>query len=131
MSHRLLEEFAQALIEEARDGSIRQALHIVNSTIKSPGYSDLTSVFAALSDTQREAVKELVYTTVDYVLHNALYTLEYSNIARLRLQQGEEVVEDIRKVLAGDLQGYLFYWVPKYSKEPWSIAVRTTPWEDD
>lgn len=132
MTHKLLEEFAQALIDKARDSAITETMWIIDGTKNSKRtYPEIVTALSTLSDEQREAVKELIYTTVDSVLHNVLYTLEYSNIATLRLQQGEEVVEDIRKVLAGDLQGYLFYWVPKYSKQPWSIDVRTAPWEDD
>ena len=59
---------------------------------------------------------------LDGTIHDLLYLLEDGKLedskwVRLRLESEDTVLEDIRQAERGDLQGYIFIWAEKYSKE--------------
>jgi hypothetical protein len=70
-----------------------------------------------MSPEQIEMIKKLAAQWVDGTIHDFLYVLEYSKWIKLRLEREDTVLEDIRQAERGDLQGYIFIWAEKYSKE--------------
>lgn len=77
-------------------------------------------LFSSMEEKEREAVKELIYEVVDMVLHNLLVVFEDSDFAKISLSKNGETIEDIRRILPGELQGYIFEWAEKFSKQPLS-----------
>ena len=124
MTHKLVEEFGQKLIEASRDNAIGASIRILDSRTQIPLYRDMALALSTLNSTQREAVRELIYNTVDGTLHDVLLFFEGSDHAVIRLESEDEVIDDIRKHLAGDFQGYAFMWAAKYSKQPFSLLVK-------
>ena len=124
MTHKLSEEFGQRLIEAARDTPIRASINILDSTTRIPLYRDMALALSTLNSIQQEAVKELIYMTVDSTLHETLLFFEGSDHVIICLQSEDEVIDDIRKLLDGDFQGYAFIWAAKYSQQPFSMLVK-------
>lgn len=70
-----------------------------------------------MSPAQIEMVKEMATRWIDGTLHDLLFLLENADWVHLRLEDAGVELEDIRQVERGDLQGYIFIWAEKYSKE--------------
>jgi hypothetical protein len=84
---------------------------------KAPASSKYKKELDGLSPAQMEMIKELAVQWVDGTLHYLLYELEDSKWIKLRLESEDTVLEDIRQAAWEDLQGYIFAWAEKYSKE--------------
>lgn len=112
----LFQEFGKRFIGHARDYSINSSLWYVDGHEKFPERQ--LQVFADMTEEQREAVRRLVYITVDTALHNLLYLFEDGEISKIRLEKDGVVIDDIREVELGALQGYIFIWGEEFSKHP-------------
>ncbi len=116
----LFEAFGKQLIERVRDSQI----HFIDMFLdqQAPSSSKYKDKLDAMSPDQIEMIKVLATQWVDGTIHNLLYLLEdgrleNSRLVKLHLESKDTVLEDIRRAARGDLQGYIFIWAEKYSKE--------------
>ena len=116
----LFEAFGKQLIERVRDNQI----HFIDGFLEqqAPSSSKYKNELDAMSPEQIEMIKALAAQWVDGTIHDLLYLLEDGKLedskwVRLRLESEDTVLEDIRQAERGDLQGYIFIWAEKYSKE--------------
>jgi hypothetical protein len=80
-------------------------------------WEEFEPILQSLTEDQRNILAELGRFYIDGVLHDLLLLLETTEWIKVRLEMDEEIVEDIRRVAKGDLQGCIFIWAEKYSKE--------------
>jgi hypothetical protein len=109
----LFEKFGKQLIEWVRDNQIDFMDALLEQ--KAPLSDKYKDVLDTLSPAQIEMIKEIVMLSVDGTLHDFLYMLEDADWIKLRLENSDIVLEDIRQAARGDLQGYIFIWAEKYS----------------
>ena len=119
MNHlQLLEQFAEEFIETGRDYSIDIALSIVDGRSKLDDHKQIIEVFAHLDEHQKEMLRRFVYIVVDSVIHNVLLMFEDSEVSTVRLCSEDQTIDDMRKIVAGALQGYTFAWAERFSQRP-------------
>jgi hypothetical protein len=117
MNNTALEKFGQLLIQMVRDNVIRQWDRLLDRKTIIPRFKKFEPVLEALNEQQVEMLRELGPYYIDNTLHDFLFMLEGSKWIKLRLETDEQIVEDIRTLTQGDLQGYIFIWAEKYSEE--------------
>ncbi len=120
MSNSLLDLLGKQIIDEARDNPILMALSIINAKNQREYNKEKGELFSNMEETEREMVKKLIYEVVDMVLHNLLLTFENSDFATINLSKDGKTIKDIRNATSGGLQGYIFEWAEKFSKQPLS-----------
>jgi hypothetical protein len=115
--HPSLELVGRLLMEQVRDPAIRD----MDRLLDRPGASLLAAkvkpLLAALDPDQVAVVRRLIPVVVDATLHHLLWTLEQWPEVHLGVTLPVEAVSDVRQVALGDLQGYLYDWIPRFSQE--------------
>lgn len=117
MHSKAFEEFGRLLIEYGRDLAIMNSDMVVEGMSRAPARQPINTVIATLDETQRALLRDLVPEITDTVLHYVLLMFEEYDWIKVSLHTEDETVTDIRDVAAGDLQGYVSIWAPKYSKQ--------------
>jgi hypothetical protein len=79
----------------------------------------VTEIISSLDDQVIAVVRRLIPIIVDATLHHLLWTLEQWPNVRVAIATDSGSVDDIRTVTLGELQGYLYNWIPRFSKEPY------------
>ncbi len=74
-------------------------------------------MLASFDSQQLDVVHRLIPDIVDTTLDQLLYTFEQYDWVAIALQTEDGVVPDIRQIALGDLQGYLYSWIPKFSQQ--------------
>lgn len=115
MSEPVLDAFGQAFIEQSRDPSIVQWDHTVTGQMKGAYSQRMYERLKSLDSEQMEAVRTMIPGLVDLVLHNVLWMLERAEAIHIGIDTDAGLIPDIREVALGDLQGYLYDWIPRFS----------------
>ena len=80
-------------------------------------------LLAALDPDQVAVVRRLIPVVVDATSHHLLWTLEQWPEVHLGVTLPVEAVSDVRQVALGDLQGYLYDWIPCFSQEAHDLTT--------
>jgi hypothetical protein len=77
-------------------------------------------------------MRRLIPLMVDTTLRHLLWMLEQWPELHLGVTLPTEAVSDVRHVALGELQGYLYYWIPRLSHEAHDLTVldQDTPYPD-
>jgi hypothetical protein len=114
-----LEFFGRLLMEHVRDRSIGDSDRLLDRRSNSMIARRATEIISSLDDQDIAVVRRLIPIIVDATLHHLLWTLEQWPNARVAIATDSGSVDDIRTVTLGELQGYLYNWIPRFSKEPY------------
>jgi hypothetical protein len=114
---RLLDAFGRLLMRRVRDPAIRDWDGILDGRMRDMRSRWLQRRLELLTTEQRAVLRDLIPEIVDTTLHYLLYALEDEDSVSVGKRAGGAAVADIRQVAAGDLQGYLYEWAPRFSAE--------------
>jgi hypothetical protein len=104
-------------MERVRDPSIQQWDRVIDGSMKGAFAQNIHEAVSALDASEQDMVRRLVPLIVDTTLHHLLWTLEQVQWVHLAMDNEHTSIRDIRDVAQGDLQGYLYDWAPRLSKE--------------
>lgn len=117
MHERQLDVLGQTLIDQARDPSITEADNAVSGRMKDASSQRIFGRLRTLDSEQMEAVHALISDVVDLVLHNVLWMFERAETFQIGMDTEADPISDIREVALGELQGYLYDWIPRFSQQ--------------
>jgi hypothetical protein len=110
-------------MEQTRDPAIRD----LDRLLERPGASLLAArvkpMLAELDPDQLAVMRRLIPVMVDATLHHLLWMLEQWPELHLGVTLPTEVVSDVRQVALGELQGYLYDWIPRFSQEAHDLTT--------
>ncbi|HVU10279.1 MAG TPA: hypothetical protein VHD90_03335 [Phototrophicaceae bacterium] len=112
---KLFERFGEHLMHMVRDKEIHYAEAFLDQ--KAPAAYGYKEYLDTLSPAQIEFLKKFAVNCINGTIHDFLYMLEDADWIHVRLENADTVLEDIRRVASGDLQGYTFIWAERYSKK--------------
>lgn len=112
-----LDKFGKFLVENLRDKGINYAELLLKGHWKAPSLLNIQRELNGLSDTQKEAVKKVIISTLDTAIHDFLFALQertgFDNEIQI-IVDGENVIE-----LSDGIHGEAYSdegWYAKYSK---------------
>lgn len=111
----LFERFGKLLTENVRDRELHYFERFLDQEV--PLAARYKDELGNMTLEQIEMMKEMATRLVDGVLHDMLLLLEDEDWISLRLLGDEVVIDDIRRASKGPMQGYVFIWAEKYSKQ--------------
>ncbi|HEY7093628.1 MAG TPA: hypothetical protein VH393_10635 [Ktedonobacterales bacterium] len=114
-----LEFFGQLLMEHVRDQAIRDSARLLDRRTNSTIAAQVTEIISSFDDEDVSVVKRLIPIIVDATLHHLLWTLEQWPNVRVAIATDSGSIDDIRTATLGELQGYLYDWIPRFSEEPY------------
>lgn len=104
-------------MERVRDPAIEHWDRALKGKMKGAMATQVNEMFAELEEDRRELLELMVSRIVDTTLHHLLWTLEQVPWVHLGIDSEKNSIPDIRDIELGDLQGYLYDWIPRFSKE--------------
>lgn len=117
MSDTPLDAFGELLVKQVRDVTIEMWDRFVDGKMKDSNSGWTREMLASFDAHQLDILHRLIPDIVDTALDQLLYTFEQYDWVAIALRTEDGVVPDIRQIAEGDLQGYLYSWIPKFSKK--------------
>ncbi len=117
LSEPTLDAFGALLMEQVRDRAIQEADVSISHGSKVAHRAWLNNLVESVDAQQRDALHRLIPVIVDVTLHYLLWTLEEWDTVQVSMRTETGATPDIRTLTVGELQGYLYEWIPRFSKQ--------------
>jgi hypothetical protein len=109
-------------MKHVRDRTIEDVDRLLQRHSNTVIAARVTEWLASFSSDDIEVVRRLIPIFVDTTLHHLLVAFEQWPEVSIGVTAGSERVDDIRTAALGDLQGYLYQWIPRFSDERYEPA---------
>jgi hypothetical protein len=117
-----LEFLGNLLMKHVRDRTIEDVDRLLQRHSTTVIAARMTEWLASFSSDDIEVIRHLIPIFVDTTLHHLLVAFEQWPEVSIGVTADSERVDDIRAVALGDLQGYLYQWIPRFSEERYEPA---------
>jgi len=122
-----LNDFGKILISDVRDPAIDTFLRIANKQARAPAEIDLQKMLEVFDDKQMEAVRKIVFCSIDDMLHNFLWMIEQheENIELNYNGDDGQKMSNLRDISDG-LSGELYSedgWIARFSEYEESYGI--------
>ena len=115
MENEVLNEFGEMFIKETRDRAIYSTNTIIDGSIKSPAWLELSKQVQLFSDEQKEILRKVLFRAIDSTLFHVMVMLEEheENIKMTITKDGKTY--NLPEISDG-LGGELFGWIEQFSE---------------
>lgn len=116
-----LAKFGHAFIQHIRDLAIVETQIRIRQIVEGhkSGHK-YKNVIDKISESDIPVLQDLLKGVVDSTLHSVLLFFEQAEDAKIMIETKEGPV-NLKELVSGDLQGYIFEWAEKYGKYPIDI----------